>query len=195
MVSTKNTQSRLRETLKQEDSSLAERLPAPPRTPAAKPASRKTPTAAPAARTRQKPAAVSTPAAAAAAAAAPAARQAEVKPPAASGAEPKAASRPAPVDRPPKARSSATEKAKPGKTKADKDRHEKVARDSFSMPASEHKRIKALRDALAQAGYEASKSEVLRAGVALLASRGLGEIINLVGDLPKVPKGKRGKKH
>ena len=48
---------------------------------------------------------------------------------------------------------------------------------------------------LAQAGYEASKSEVLRAGVALLASRGLGEIINLVGDLPKVPKGKRGKKH
>lgn len=171
MVSTKNTQSRLRETLKQEDSSLAERLPAPPRTPAAKPASRKTPTAA------------------------PAARQAEVKPPAASGAEPKAASRPAPVDRPPKARSSATEKAKPGKTKADKDRHEKVARDSFSMPASEHKRIKALRDALAQAGYEASKSEVLRAGVALLASRGLGEIINLVGDLPKVPKGKRGKKH
>lgn len=171
MVSTKNTQSRLRETLKQEDSSLAERLPAPPRTPAAKPASRKTPTAA------------------------PAARQAEAKPPAASGAEPKAASRPAPVDRPPKARSSATEKAKPGKTKADKDRHEKVARDSFSMPASEHKRIKALRDALAQAGYEASKSEVLRAGVALLASRGLGEIINLVGDLPKVPKGKRGKKH
>lgn len=193
MVSTKNTQSRLRETLKQEDSSLAERLPAPPRTPAAKPASWKTPTAAPAARTRQKPAAVSTPAAAAAAA--PAARQAEVKLPAASGAEPKAASRPAPVDRPPKARSSATEKAKPGKTKADKDRHEKVARDSFSMPASEHKRIKALRDALAQAGYEASKSEVLRAGVALLASRGLGEIINLVGDLPKVPKGKRGKKH
>lgn len=171
MVSTKNTQSRLRETLKQEDSSLAERLPAPPRTPAAKPASRKTPTAA------------------------PAARQAEAKPPAASGAEPKAASRPAPVDRPPKARSSATEKAKPGKTKADKDRHEKDARDSFSMPASEHKRIKALRDALAQAGYEASKSEVLRAGVALLASRGLGEIINLVGDLPKVPKGKRGKKH
>ncbi|ENO78317.1 hypothetical protein C664_08208 [Thauera sp. 63] len=130
-----------------------------------------------------------------AAAAAPAARQAEAKPLAASGAEPKAASRPAPVDRPPKARSPATEKAKPGKTKADKDRHEKVARDSFSMPASEHKRIKALRDALAQAGYEASKSEVLRAGVALLASRGLGEIINLVGDLPKVPKGKRGKKH
>lgn len=193
MVSTKNTQSRLRETLKQEDSSLAERLPAPPRTPAAKPASRKTPTAAPAARTRQKPAAVSTPAAAAAAA--PAARQAEVKLPAASGAEPKAASRPAPMDRPPKVRSPATDKAKPGKTKADKDRHEKDARDSFSMPASEHKRIKALRDALAQAGYEASKSEVLRAGVALLASRGLGEIINLVGDLPKVPKGKRGKKH
>ncbi|MDY0047483.1 MAG: hypothetical protein RBS10_08740 [Thauera propionica] len=85
-------------------------------------------------------------------------------------------------------------RAKAEKERHDKDRHGKVARDSFSMPASEHKRIKALRDALAQAGCEASKSEVLRAGVALLASRGLGEIINLVGELPKVPKGKRGKK-
>jgi hypothetical protein len=172
MVTTKNTQSRLRETLKQEDSSLAERLPAPARAAAIKPAGRKA------------PAPVAKPAATTGAA-----------PKSAPRASAKAAAQPAAVAEPAKAlRAEGGRKAKAGKDRHDRDKHEKVARDSFSMPASEHKRIKALRDALAQAGCEASKSEVLRAGVALLASRGLGEIINLVGDLPKVPKGKRGKK-
>jgi len=180
MVTTKNTQSRLRETLKQEDSALADRLPAPAKASASKPAGRKA------------PAAVAKPVATTRAA-----------PKAAPRVSTKAAAQPAPVVVPAEALPAVPETTRPAKAvraedgkkaKAGKDRHEKVARDSFSMPASEHKRIKALRDALAQAGCEASKSEVLRAGVALLASRGLGEIINLVGELPKVPKGKRGKK-
>lgn len=180
MVTTKNTQSRLREALKQEDSALADRLPAPARASASRSAGRKAPAAAakPIATTRAAPKAV--PGVAAKAAAQPA-----KAPPA------------VPDDETPPAKAVRAEggkRAKAEKERHDKDRHGKVARDSFSMPASEHKRIKALRDALAQAGCEASKSEVLRAGVALLASRGLGEIINLVGELPKVPKGKRGKK-
>ena len=180
MVTTKNTQSRLRETLKQEDSALADRLPAPARASASRSAGRKAPAAAakPVATTRAAPKAA--PGVAAKAAAQPA-----KGPPA------------VPDDETPPAKAVRAEggkRAKAEKERHDKDRHGKVARDSFSMPASEHKRIKALRDALAQAGCEASKSEVLRAGVALLASRGLGEIINLVGELPKVPKGKRGKK-
>lgn len=180
MVTTKNTQSRLRETLKQEDSALADRLPAPARASASRSAGRKAPAAAakPIATTRAAPKAA--PGVAAKAAAQPA-----KAPPA------------VPDDETPPAKAVRAEggkRAKAEKERHDKDRHGKVARDSFSMPASEHKRIKALRDALAQAGCEASKSEVLRAGVALLASRGLGEIINLVGELPKVPKGKRGKK-
>jgi len=180
MVTTKNTQSRLREALKQEDSALADRLPAPARASASRSAGRKAPAAAakPVATTRAAPKAA--PGVAAKAAAQPA-----KAPPA------------VPDDETPPAKAVRAEggkRAKAEKERHDKDRHGKVARDSFSMPASEHKRIKALRDALAQAGCEASKSEVLRAGVALLASRGLGEIINLVGELPKVPKGKRGKK-
>lgn len=180
MVTTKNTQSRLREALKQEDSALADRLPAPARVSASRSAGRKASAAVanPVATTRAAPKAA--PGVAAKAAAQPA-----KAPPA------------VPDDETPPAKAVRAEggkRAKAEKERHDKDRHGKVARDSFSMPASEHKRIKALRDALAQAGCEASKSEVLRAGVALLASRGLGEIINLVGELPKVPKGKRGKK-
>ena len=74
------------------------------------------------------------------------------------------------------------------------DKHEKVERDSFSMPASEHKRIKAMREALGKDGVLASKSEVLRAGLALLAERDTADIARLVAALPKVAKGKR-KKH
>lgn len=73
-------------------------------------------------------------------------------------------------------------------------RQEKVERDSFSIPVNEHKRIKALREALGKRGVLASKSEVLRAGLALLASRQAEEVAELVGALPKVVKGKR-KKH
>jgi len=76
-----------------------------------------------------------------------------------------------------------------------KDKHEKVERDSFSMPASEHKRIKALREALGKDGVLASKSEVLRAGLALLAEQDSAEIARLIAALPKVAKGKRARKH
>ena len=74
------------------------------------------------------------------------------------------------------------------------EKHEKVERDSFSMPAREHKRIKALREALGKEGVLVSKSELLRAGLALLAARDTGEIARLVAGLPKVEKGKRKKR-
>ena len=196
MVGTQNTRSRLRETLKQEDSSLAERLP---------------PVAAPARKEKVSPAVAAEPKASA-----PPARPPK---PAASPSAPKSVptAKRQPTQKPagktvvvtvaesvtPRvepvavkpAKASIAKKGKAGKEKAAREKSPKVARDSFSMPVDEHKRIKALREALAQAGCEASKSAVLRAGVALLAGRGLGEIIQLIADLPKVPKGKRGKKH
>ena len=90
-------------------------------------------------------------------------------------------------------RASFTTAAPPGE--ADRlDKHEKVERDSFSMPAREHKRIKALREALGKEGVLVSKSELLRAGLALLAARDTGEIARLVAALPKVEKGKRKKR-
>ena len=172
MVGTQNTRSRLRETLKQEDSSLAGRLPT-----VATPVPKEKVTPAPvtagsaaAARPARKPAAKAgdkTVVVTVAESATPPLEPAAVKP---------------------------SKRAETEKRKAGKEKFEKVARDSFSMPVGEHKRIKALRDALVKAGCEASKSEVLRAGVALLAGRGLGEIIQLISQLPKVPKGKRSKK-
>ena len=74
------------------------------------------------------------------------------------------------------------------------DKLEKVERDSFSMPAREHKRIKSLREALGKDGMLVSKSELLRAGLALLAAHDTGEIARLVAVLPKVEKGKRKKR-
>lgn len=77
---------------------------------------------------------------------------------------------------------------------AKKDKREKVVRDSFSMPASEHRRIKALREQLGKAGRLTSKSEVLRAGLKLLGERGATELVTLLDSLSPVIKGKR-KKH
>lgn len=176
MVGTQNTRSRLRETLKQEDSSLAERLPT---------------VATPVPKEKVTPAPVT---AGSAAAARPATRPA--RKPAAKAGDKTVVVTVAESATPPlePAAVKPSKRAETEKRKAGKEKFEKVARDSFSMPVGEHKRIKALRDALVKAGCEASKSEVLRAGVALLAGRGLGEIIQLISQLPKVPKGKRSKK-
>ena len=69
----------------------------------------------------------------------------------------------------------------------------KVVRDSFSMPSSEHKRIKSLRQTLEKAGQKVSKSEVLRAGLALLAERTPEELRACLDALPKVSRTRDGK--
>ncbi len=165
MSTPSGTKSKLRETLRQEDAALAKRSGAP-RTVAAR-----------------------------AKAAVPAATA--IATPAAAAAEPITPVLPPP--RPAAARSAARAVVeKPAEKPAEaerKDKHEKVERDSFSMPASEHKRIKALREALGKDGVLASKSEVLRAGLALLAEQDIAEVARLVGALPKVAKGKRARKH
>lgn len=76
-----------------------------------------------------------------------------------------------------------------------KDKRDKVVRDSFSIPASEHVRLKALRVDLAKAGRLVSKSEVLRAGLRLLGERSIADLTALIDALPPVVKGKRSKKH
>lgn len=80
-------------------------------------------------------------------------------------------------------------------TDGKKEKREKVVRDSFSIPANEHRRIKALREQLGKAGRLSSKSEVLRAGLQLLGERNAAELVALLDALPPVTDGKRGKKH
>jgi Arc/MetJ-type ribon-helix-helix transcriptional regulator len=197
MSTATGTKSKLRETLKQEDAALAQRGRTA-RTPAAAPRTKGAAPAAPpvdapfgaSAATEviapvlppPKPAAARTtarPAASKAASGAAVARTTKVK------------AGPGPVD----AEKAAEEPGDKAAATERKDRHEKVERDSFSMPASEHKRIKALREALGKDGVLASKSEVLRAGLALLAEQDSAAVARLVAALPKVAKGKRAKKH
>ena len=200
MSTATGTKSKLRETLKQEDAALAQRGRTA-RTPAAAPRSKVAASAAPpvdapvgaSAATEviapvlppPKPAAARTtattarPAASKAASGAAVARTTKVK------------AGPGPVE----AEKAADEPGDKAAATERKDRHEKVERDSFSMPASEHKRIKALREALGKEGVLASKSEVLRAGLALLAEQDSAAVARLVAALPKVAKGKRAKKH
>lgn len=201
MSTATGTKSKLRETLKQEDAALAQRsrtaraavTAAKPEAAVAATAIAEAPVSPPAAADviapvlpPPKPAMARTPARPAApkaASGATVARATKVKAGPAPGEAGKAAARP--VEKP-------TDKA----TEAErKDKHEKVERDSFSMPASEHKRIKALREALGKNGVLASKSEVLRAGLALLAEQDSAAVARLVAALPKVAKGKRARKH
>lgn len=70
---------------------------------------------------------------------------------------------------------------------------EKVVRDSFSMPKSEHAQLKALRETLAKAGRICSKSELLRAGVQLLLKESTASSRALIEALVVVPKGKSAK--
>lgn len=201
MSTATGTKSKLRETLKQEDAALAQRsrtaraavAAAKPEATVAATAIAEAPVSPHAAADviapvlpPPKPAMARTPARPAApkaASGATVARATKVKAGPAPGEAGKAAARP--VEKP-------TDKA----TEAErKDKHEKVERDSFSMPASEHKRIKALREALGKNGVLASKSEVLRAGLALLAEQDSAAVARLVAALPKVAKGKRARKH
>ncbi|MDD3354350.1 hypothetical protein, partial [Zoogloea sp.] len=70
---------------------------------------------------------------------------------------------------------------------------EKVVRDSFSMPKSEHAQLKSLREGLAKTGRICTKSELLRAGVQLLLKENADSVKALVEGLAVVPKGKSAK--
>lgn len=81
-----------------------------------------------------------------------------------------------------------------GKAEAkSKEKRDKVVRDSFSMPKSEHGMLKDLRGALAKKGRICTKSELLRAGVQLVAAMKPADIIRTIDALTPVAKGK-GKK-
>lgn len=83
---------------------------------------------------------------------------------------------------------------KPAKVdKSAKASREKVVRDSFSMPKSEHAQLKTLRETLAKAGRICTKSELLRAGVQLLLKESPASTRALVERLSVVPKGKSAK--
>jgi hypothetical protein len=82
--------------------------------------------------------------------------------------------------------------AKPEKTpKAKKPR---LVRDSFTMPEAEYERISELKKRLALVGDAVKKSELLRAGIALLAALNDSDLKAALAKVERIKTGRPGKK-
>lgn len=95
--------------------------------------------------------------------------------------------RPAPARRAPAAKTATATPVIPVRTAdpaGDKPRKAKVVRDSFRIPASEYAVLQALKERAAQAGHPAKKSEVLRAGVRVLAAMGDSAFVTALAAIP-----------
>ncbi|MCB1940825.1 MAG: hypothetical protein KDI53_02055 [Candidatus Accumulibacter sp.] len=203
---TTSNKTALRASLKKEDDSLADRLAAadaPPAKAEAAPVEEAAgaPAAAPARRvaTRSTARAAAKPpveakAAATAAAARTPRKAAPAKAPAAKAA---AAAAAAPKARP--ARTKAPAAVEPGPVeqleKVVKQKRDKLVRYSVELLKSEEAAIDSLRDELSRAaGWAASKSDIVRAGVRAFAAQKVEQMQNLLGSLAPTPQGKGDKK-
>ena len=93
--------------------------------------------------------------------------------------------------------------AKPGKPvtaseakvdkKKDKVEKVKVVRDSFTIPKTEYAQIAAMKKRAVDLGLETKKSELIRAGLALLASTSEAAFRKALGNVPTLKTGRPGK--
>ncbi|MBS1144563.1 MAG: hypothetical protein H6R14_1969 [Proteobacteria bacterium] len=88
--------------------------------------------------------------------------------------------------------------AKPAKAdkhdKPAKARKVKLIRDSYAMPENEYARIGELKKRMAALGAEAKKSELLRAGIAVLAALNDVELKAVMGRIERIKTGRPNKK-
>ncbi|MGA7596157.1 MAG: hypothetical protein WCA64_13265 [Gallionella sp.] len=74
---------------------------------------------------------------------------------------------------------------------AKKHKHKiKVVRDSFTMPENEYARIAAIKEICAKAKMHVKKSEVLRAGLIVLAEMDPAQLRRVLGSLEKIKTGR-----
>jgi hypothetical protein len=87
-------------------------------------------------------------------------------------------------------------KAAPKQTakKPKKEQKKKVVRDSFTMPQSEYSKIAEIKAICLKAKMHVKKSEVLRAGLRLLAEQNATQLKHALGSLEKIKTG-RPQKH
>lgn len=89
-------------------------------------------------------------------------------------------------------------KAKPAKAvKAEKPvkaKKTKLVRDSYAMPETEYAQIAVLKKRLGTLGNEVKKSELLRAGVAVLAALNDAELQAVMGRVERIKTGRPSKK-
>ena len=67
---------------------------------------------------------------------------------------------------------------------------DRVVRDSFTMPTDEYEQIAALKKRGLQRGVSATKSEVLRAGLAVLRVMDDRQLADVLAGVPKVKTGR-----
>ena len=96
----------------------------------------------------------------------------------------------APVPSPLKAAKSVTVKTDKKKDKPEK---VKVVRDSFTIPKTEYAQIAAMKKRAVDLGLETKKSELIRAGLALLASTSEAAFRKALGNVPTLKTGRPGK--
>jgi hypothetical protein len=90
---------------------------------------------------------------------------------------------------------SAAKAAVPSTAKKPKrENKKKVVRDSFTMPQNEYARIAQIKNACLKAKMHVKKSEVLRAGLILLAELNDAQLKRALGSLEKIKTG-RPRKH
>lgn len=89
---------------------------------------------------------------------------------------------------------SAVPSTKADKTGAPKAKH-KLVRDSFTIPKNEYAMLAALKERATQLARPAKKSEILRAGVALLGTLNDAAFLAAVGAVPSLKTGRPGKKN
>lgn len=70
----------------------------------------------------------------------------------------------------------------------------KVVRDTFSMPVSDYELIQLIQDSWLKFGISATRSEIIRAGLAVLSGTGKLEVEKTLAGLVKLKPG-RGKNH
>jgi hypothetical protein len=81
----------------------------------------------------------------------------------------------------------------PPAAKADKPKKPKLVRDSFTIPKAEYGVLQALKERAGKLGRPAKKSEVLRAGVTLLAGLADGAFVAALAAVPTIKTGRPAK--
>jgi hypothetical protein len=76
------------------------------------------------------------------------------------------------------------------KPKADKPKKPKLVRDSFTIPKAEYAALDALKQRAAKLGQSPKKSEVLRAGIMLLASLNDAALLTALSHVPAIKTGR-----
>jgi hypothetical protein len=112
----------------------------------------------------------------------------------------KAPSKKAPVKKTPATKTSAKQpaapipaQAAPQPAAAEKPAKPKLVRDSFTIPRSEYQALEALKQRLVQLTRPTKKSELLRAGLQLLAALPDAKLLAAVRAVPSIKTGRPGK--